>query len=428
MATRFAAWRALDPRIGRLAAARAVNTLGLSLVMSFLGIYVIDDRGYPATVYGALALVANLGQAAANAWAGALSDRIGRRPLIVGSLVARAGVIAVLGLQILVDAPLATIAVTFVVSSSLRGCFEPVAYALCTDLAPAHQRTDAFGLQRMGTNLGWALGPALGGTLTRVMPYGAVFFLAAAGMVGAAWLCRGIVVEAVEDRAAAPARTPLWTALRDAAAYRPMRLLLAATVVFGLAQTQMYTLFTVYLADELELTKFDIGLVYMVNGALVLLLQWHALGVIRRVGVRRVLPLAALGFAAGYQLIGVAVGLATAMAAIAVITVAEVVFTPAHQTAAADSGDPRRMGTSFGLVSWAQTVGIALAPLLGGLLYDHIGHRHVALWACVSGGFLVLALILVRYGRAIGAVAAPVPAPPPPAAPVLDHRASRPLR
>ena len=44
--------------------------------MSFLAIYVIDERGYRAKTYGALALVANLGQALANAWAGELSDRI----------------------------------------------------------------------------------------------------------------------------------------------------------------------------------------------------------------------------------------------------------------------------------------------------------------------------------------------------------------
>jgi MFS family permease len=78
--------------------------------------------------------------------------------------------VALLGGQILVDAPLATIAVTFVISSSLRGCFEPVAYALCADLARPDQRTAAFGLQRMGTNLGWAMGPALGGLLAGSCP------------------------------------------------------------------------------------------------------------------------------------------------------------------------------------------------------------------------------------------------------------------
>jgi predicted MFS family arabinose efflux permease len=398
MARRFAAWRALDPRIGRLAAARAVNTLGLSLVMSFLGIYVIDDRGYPATVYGALALAANLGQAMANAWAGELSDRIGRRPIIVGSLIARAAVVAALGAQILLDAPLAIIAVTFFVSSSLRGCFEPVAYALCTDLARPGERTAAFALQRMGTNVGWALGPALGGTLSLVVPYGAVFFIAALGMVAAAWLCRGIDVPAPPRGAVA--RLPLPAALAGALADPAMRTLLAATVVFALAHTQMYTLFTIYLADELHLTKAEIGLAYMVNGLGVLALQWWALGAITRLGVERILPVASLLFAVGYAAVGLATGLATAMLAIAIITVAEVAFAPAHQTAAADSGTVGRLGASFGVVAWAQTVGIAFAPLLGGALFDALRDRHLALWSCVAAGCLVMALLFVRYGRA----------------------------
>lgn len=395
---RFAAWRELDPRIGRLAVARAVNTLGLSLVMSFLGIYVIDDRGYSAKLYGAMALVANLGQSLTNAWAGELSDRIGRRPIIVGSLLLRALIISVLGAQILIDAPLWTIAITFVLSSSLRGCFEPVAYALCADLARPEQRTAAFGLQRMGTNLGWAMGPALGGLLATVVPYGAVFFLASAGMIAAAMLC--LRIEPVGRPAgAALDRVRLRDALREAAAHPPMATLLVATVLFALAHTQMFTLFTVYLADELHLSKASIGLTYAVNGGLVLLLQWPALGAIHRFGILRVLPIAALVFALGFFFVGLATGVVSAMAAISVITVAEVLFAPAHQTAAAQSGDAARLGKSFGLVSWSQTIGIAFAPLLGGALFDAIRDRHLALWSVVAATCVVVAACLSLYAR-----------------------------
>src|SRR5215510_13519032 len=87
--SRWEAWGWLDPRVWQMAIARAVNTMGLSLVMAFLGVYVVETRGYPAWLYGVIALGANVGQSMANAWAGNLSDRIGRRPLITGSLVIR---------------------------------------------------------------------------------------------------------------------------------------------------------------------------------------------------------------------------------------------------------------------------------------------------------------------------------------------------
>jgi len=65
----------LDLRIWQMAFARAVNTMGLSLVMSFLGIYIVETRGYPAWTYGLIALVANFGQSMSNAWP--VTSRIG---------------------------------------------------------------------------------------------------------------------------------------------------------------------------------------------------------------------------------------------------------------------------------------------------------------------------------------------------------------
>src|ERR1043165_1169350 len=50
----------IDRRVWQMAFARAVNTMGLSLVMSFLGIYIVETRGYPAVLYGLLTAIANL--------------------------------------------------------------------------------------------------------------------------------------------------------------------------------------------------------------------------------------------------------------------------------------------------------------------------------------------------------------------------------
>src|SRR6476620_1359379 len=80
-----------------------------------------------------------------------------------------------------------------VITSALRGCFEPVAYALVSDVVTDDQRIAAFGLQRMGTNLGWAVGPALGGLLTIWLPYGAIFYIAGAGMIAAAFVTMRVV-------------------------------------------------------------------------------------------------------------------------------------------------------------------------------------------------------------------------------------------
>ncbi len=397
--TRFTAWAELDRRIWTLAWARAVNTVGLSLVMAFLGVYVVDERGYSATLFGAMALVANLTQSMTNAWAGELSDRIGRRPIMVGSLALRAVAISALGVQILLHAPLWSLALNFVASSALRGCFEPPAYALVADIARPDQRIAAFGLQRMGINLGWAVGPAAGGLLAVVMPYGAVFFFAAAGLVAAAWTCHGLVDprEHGSGKQLAPVR--LRDAFAEAMRQPPMVALLLGSFLFSLAHTQMFSVFAIYMTKGLGLAKDEVGLLYTINGALVLLMQWPALGAIRRIGTGMALVGSSLVFAIGFGLVGAADGFAGGALAIGVITVGEVLFAPAHQTAAAESGDAARLGKSFGLVGFTQMVGVAFGPLLGGALFDAIGEHHLWMWGLVSGVCLALAVTFAVYAR-----------------------------
>jgi len=229
-----------------------------------------------------------------NAWAGNLSDRIGRRPLITTSLFVRSGVIALLGTQVMLDAPLWTLGANIVISSTLRGCFEPVAYALVADVVHDDQRVAAFGIQRMGTNLGWAVGPALGGVLTLVIPYGAIFYITAGTTIVAGLVTLGVEDPVHKTSHVASAGDDLRRALRDGLADRVMRMLLLGTFLCALLETQMFTIFAIFMTEKLRLTKADVGLLYAFNGIGVLILQVPALGLIRRLGIRILLPWSSL--------------------------------------------------------------------------------------------------------------------------------------
>jgi len=350
--------------------------------------------------------------------AGNLSDRIGRRPLITTTLFVRSGFIALLGTQVLLDAPLWTLGANMVVTSTLRGCFEPVAYALVADVATDDQRVAAFGVQRMGTNVGWAVGPAIGGLLTRVIPYGAVFYLAAAGSIVAAF-----VTLRVKDPGVAKARDAggpaaasaggtaaseagaasgagaaasgagaasrdggenLWASLVEALTDRVMVMLMVGTFLCALLETQMFSTFSIFMTEKLQLTTADVGLLYACNGLFVLVLQVPALGLIRRMGIRVMLPWSSLLDTLGFALIGLATGFAGGALSIVVLTCAEVLFDPAQQAAIAEVADPAHRGRAFGVVGFASMIGIALAPLLGGLLLDAIGDHHLMMWGAIA--------------------------------------------
>lgn len=380
-----ALYGALDRRVWLMAGVRAVNTMGLSLAMAFMAIYLVDDRGLAAATYGGIYLAANLLQSLAQGWSGELSDALGRRRIIIASLFVRAFVIAGIGAEVLAGVGIPFIAATLIGSAFLRGCFEPVAYALVADVVEPGQRAAAYGLQRMGTNLGWAIGPALGGLLSAVLGYGHVFFIAA----GFLWLAAAVTAT-VDDPGAgaeddgAPS-VSLRAGLVEALSRGDTALLMLCALLFAIVHVQLFTTLSVYGAAELGLSKADLGLAYTVNGAVVLAMQIPAVGVIDRAGPGRALVIGSLLYVVAFVGIGLANDLPQLGGAVLVLTLGEILVAPALQTAAATIGDRRRMGRAFGLLGLAQMLGVAMGPLLGGLLFDHLRNQHMVLWSVIAG-------------------------------------------
>jgi MFS family permease len=163
----------------------------------------------------------------------------------------------------------------------------------------------------------------------------------------------------------------------------------------------MFSTFSIFLTDELGLHKADVGLLYTLNGLGVLCLQLPAVALVRRFGIAAVLPWSSLLDALGFALVGLATGMPGGALAMITITAAEVVFAPAHQTAIAEVADPVHRGRAYGVVGFAQMVGIAVAPLVGGILFDAIGHHHATMWASIAGIGIAQAVCFAVFVRKV---------------------------
>lgn len=391
-----AAWAehaSLDRRIWGLAGLRAVNTLGLSLVMSFVGAYLVTQRGVPATVYGAIAFGVNLGQSAASHWAGRASDRGGRVRLMLLSQTVRTLVIAAIGASILWVAPVPLIAALMLANGALRGCFEPVASAMVADLAPPDRRVAAFGLQRMGVNLGWVIGPAAAGLLAAAIGYGRVFLVAVPFLAVATWATTRLE-EPARHRATTAAPAAGRGVLATMRARPDVALLLLGAFLFSLAHIQQFTTLQNYALVELDLTLAELGLVYSVNGLAVLVLQVPAVALIGRVRADRAQIVAALLYLTSFLLIDRATGLVGLAGGVLVMTAGEVLLAPAQQATMAELGDPRRLGRAFGALGTVQMLGVATAPAVGGVVFDHArGH----MWQLLALIPVVLVAVYVAF-------------------------------
>jgi MFS family permease len=304
---------------------------------------------------------------------------------------------------VVVHAAVWALALVLVVSSSLRGAFEPVASAVVADVAPPHQRVAAFGLQRIGVNLGWLVGPSLGGLLATHIDYGFVFFCAVGPiLLSALGVARMDEPRAhtVAGRTASESLLPTPAALAATSA-RPrgeIALLLVGAILFSVIQVQLFSTFTIYSKSEVGLTEQQIGILFGLNGLAVVLFQVPAVALIGRFSHDRALVAGTALYIFAFLVMGAATGVNGLGAAVLLMTIGEVVVAPAQQATVAELGDPSRLGRAFGVFGTMQMLGVALAPLAGGLAYDHLRHQGLLMWGALAVLPAILVVVYARFG------------------------------
>ena len=236
------------------------------LVTQFQGSNVTDGAHAYGALIGAFALMQFLVAPAL----GALSDRFGRRPVILISLAGSA-----LDYLIMAFAPsLLWLFVARVISGALAGSIA-AANAYLADVTPPEKRAQNFGLLGAAFGLGLVLGPALGGFLGNIdlrLP-----FFAAAALAGANWLYGAFVLpESLPPERRRPfswkRANPVGAllALRHFANVLPLT---AVHLLAMLAQFAVHSTWVLYTGYRFGWSTAQIGLSLAVVGTMGMLVQ-----------------------------------------------------------------------------------------------------------------------------------------------------------
>ena len=161
-----------------------LDVLALGLMIPVLPTLVLGfmrgDMAGAAEIFGLFATVWGLIQFFCSPLLGALSDRFGRRPVILLSCLG-------LGLDYILMALAPNLAWLFVgrVISGITAATITTAFAYIADVTPADNRAKAFGVVGIGFGVGFILGPAIGGLLGGLDPRLPFWFSAAACLINA---------------------------------------------------------------------------------------------------------------------------------------------------------------------------------------------------------------------------------------------------
>jgi MFS family permease len=162
-----------------IAGTQLFASAGFSICLPFFALYLHQERGLPMTLVGTLYLISGICSSTTQMIGGVLADRFGRRRLILGASIVRLFIYSGLAALVAISAPVWAIVATYISGQAVGMSMRPAIAAMITDLSPPGRLTETYGVLRVGQNVGWAAGPALGGYLITFLPYSWLFAIAA---------------------------------------------------------------------------------------------------------------------------------------------------------------------------------------------------------------------------------------------------------
>jgi MFS family permease len=371
-----------------------VNRAGTFLV-PFLTLYLTTslDLGAPfATramgVYGFGGLLAAI-------VGGQLADRVGRRRVMLTSLLGASGILLVFGR---ITSPPALLVAVFAFAF-LGEMYRPAASAMIADLTPPAQRPAAFGLMYVTVNLGMAISPIVGGLIAE-HSYQYLFWGDAFTSTAYAVLLATAVRETLPARAtgadgrAAP-HLPVGTVLRRVLAHRSFLLFCLATHLVSIVYMQSHSTLPLHL-NALGFGPRDYGRIVAVNAFLIVCLQLPFTTWLARFPREVMLAIGAAITAVGFGLTGFATTLWPLVGTVVVWTVGEMVQSAYLSPVVSDMAPRDLRATYMGMLTLSFASALMVGAPLGGMVQARWGPA--GLW----GGAFALALTGAAVYAALG--------------------------
>lgn len=337
----------------------------------------------------------SLGQLISSPLWGRLSDRVGRKPILIIGLVG--GVISYLWI-----ASAGTVydlgAARFF--GGLMAGNVGAAFAAAADLADDKTRARNMGLLGAAVGLGFIGGPALGALLIGAEPSRESFALVCYASAALAGLAALAALLLFRESLPADARIKYGAA-------RPRRLAMLASrpaltrlvIVMFLAiaaQALMETTFGLWADIELQWGPREVGWTLAALGAGAVVLQGGAAGRAARVLGERLMLLIGLAlFAAGFAGLAVSHEIATMAASLTALVIGLGLATPALNALIATQASEQERGAVMGLSQSASALGRVAGPLGAGALFDQLGSGAPFAAAAV----LIIAALFVALGE-----------------------------
>ena len=376
-----------------------VNLVGFGIIIPLLPFYATTFGASPLTI-GLLFASFSISQLVSAPILGDLSDRWGRRPVLILSLLGTAVSFAMLavaeGLVMLFAARIV---------DGLSGGNITTARAYIADITPEAERPRAFGLLGAAFGLGFIVGPALGGAFSTISYAAPIWAAAAITLVAMAlaWIWLPETVHRSEAGGVSP-----WRAVRELSQRPGLRLLLSIDFLYWMSFAVYQTTFALFGARRFGFDATHTGYLFSAFGALGVLVQGGLIGPMAKAfGTRQSLVIglvcAAIGWGGSALTYSVPVFVAMLIPGAIGIGLCSATLSALVSNAA----DSREQGRVQGAAGALESLGRSIGPVWGNAVLQGAGEG--AAYGSAAAVLLGAAVMAERYKSPAVAVAAPAP-------------------
>jgi predicted MFS family arabinose efflux permease len=365
-----------------------LGAVGQFAFFSFFAIWALDGLGAPQAQIGLAYALSALAAIAGGIVGGRVSDRTGRRSVVVAASAGQAALPAILLLPGLPPPAAYAVLVGMGFLQPVRGTSQR---ALVADLTTEEQRVRAYGAYRVVLNGGAAVGPLLAAALATVS------WSAVHGAIVAVYALAVLTARDLPDPR--PAGATVLPSLRLVVRDRAFLLVFAAALASWSVYNAFEVLFPVSLTQTHGLSPAAWGPLYVVNAVVVVLFQLRVTRWSGRLGAGPSLVAAMLLMGFPFLVLEASAAVPAMVAIVLVFVLGEMLWAPGSEALVTRLAPPGTIGVYLGTMGAATWAGAALAPAAGLALRSRWGDG--AMWASVALTALAAAALYAAAARRI---------------------------
>ncbi|MCT3804224.1 MFS transporter [Elizabethkingia anophelis] len=370
-----------------------INRSG-SMVLPFLGVYMTDQLEFSIKESGIVLSFYGVGSVIGSWLGGYFTDKFGEYRVQSTSLFLSAPLFLLIPIFTSVEG----MALIILLQSIISETFRPANSVAITKYARPENLTRAFSLNRMAINLGFSIGPALGGILSSVS-YELLFITNAVGAILAGIFYvrffrkrHKIYQKKMKEKSMVKD-----TLEKERSPYRdsPFLVYCLLCAIFSVCFFQFFNTIPIFYKEVAHLDQKSIGYILGYSGFIIVVLEMLVVNFADKyLTIAKTLLYGILMCAAAYAMLAINHHISMIMLSISILSVGEILVLPFMSTITALRSGKTNQGAYMGLNGMTFSISFIITPLLGTSVASDLGFN--TLWIG-SGAVLALAGIAMYF-------------------------------